>query len=131
MLMKMCSQNWWRHCKIILFAWTPWICDTHKLCSDTRVTSLGRVIVLTNKYGQPFNWKSIFLSLLTKAFFTVGLFCTPCLHAPLKQDWSHLTTLHFNVYAHQSTAVGLSRHFQYIISAYFHGFNVINTCCQW
>ena len=62
-------------------------------------------------YGQPFNWKLTFLSLLTKAwvvFFTVGLLCSPCLHAPLKQDQSHFTTLHFNFYTHQSTAMDLT-----------------------
>ena len=27
------------------------------------------------------------------AFFTVNLFCSTCLYAPLKQGWSHFTTL--------------------------------------
>ena len=62
-------------------------------------------------YGQPFNWKAAFASVLTKAqaaFFTVVLFCTPFLHAPLKQDRSHFTTLRFNLYAHQLTVMDLA-----------------------
>ena len=62
-------------------------------------------------YGKPFNWKSIFSHLLIEAravFLTVELFSGLCLHAPLKQNQSHFTTLHFNFYIHQSAATDLT-----------------------
>ena len=37
------------------------------------------------------------------------LICGPYLHAPLKLDQSHFTTLHFNIYAHQSAAMDFAK----------------------
>ena len=88
-------------------------------------------------YGQPFNWKLTFLSLLTKAwatFFTVGLFYSSCLLAPLKWDWSHFAALHFDIYAHQlttGTCNTLKVCVCWKVSALY-GFNFIYTLyCQW
>ena len=99
-----------------------WIFDTHEPCSDRQVPvsflKYEDFLFLQRNdddshtsYGQPFNWKSAFTSLLTKAqatFHTVKLFCSQCLHAPLKQDRSHFTALPFNLYAHQSTVMDLA-----------------------
>ena len=69
------------------------------------------MVALYTNYGYPFNWKSTYSSLLIKAraaFFTVKIFCSPYLHAALKQDWFNFTTLQFDFYTHQSAAPDLA-----------------------
>ena len=74
------------------------------------------------------------------AFFTtVKLFCSLCLHAPLKQDPSYFTTFCFDFYTHQSTALNLATGIYSTLEVNIfrtlnaiYGFNVINTFnCQW
>ena len=90
----------------------------------------------------PFNYKSAFTSLLTKVratFFIDELICGPCPHTPLKHDRSHLTTLRFNLHAHQSSITDLATGIYNTLQAHIcqtlsvlYGFNVINTFChQW
>ena len=60
------------------------------------------------------NPKSTFLNLFTKAQASRLLYCWIILRsisdlfAPLKWDQSHCTTLHFDVYTHQSTEMDLT-----------------------
>ena len=104
-----CSLNWWRYCKIVSFyinvldLWLPWTIqwyastlgeswNTKSYCSYVQRNNDGS----HTGYHQSFNCKSTFSSLLTitqAAFFIVRLFCSPCLHAPLKQD--HSISQHF------------------------------------
>ena len=114
-----CSQNQWRHCKIVLFCinaldlWRPWTMQGYLSTGkffreelkykDLLFLQTGNDDDSHTSYGQSFNWKLAFASLLMKAWaasFTVELLCGPCLHAPSKQDQSHFTTLRFNLYAH-------------------------------
>ena len=144
-----CSQNQWRHCKIISFCikaldlqhlWTmQWYKSTDKIFGGELKYEVLLFLQRNNNsthtsYRQPFYWKSAFASLLTKAWatlFTVELFCDSCLHAPLKQDRPHFTTLCFNLYAHQSTvtdlATGIYNTFICWMLSSLYGFNVINT----
>ena len=115
-----CSLNWWRYCKIVLFyinaldLWLPWTIqwytstlgeswNTKSCCSNVQRNNDGS----HTGHRQSFNCKSTFSSLLTitqAAFFIVGLFCSPC---SFETGSSHFTTLYFNFYAHQSTAMDL------------------------
>ena len=69
--------------------------------------------------GNLYTGNQLFSSLLTKLEppSYVGLLCSPSLHAPLKQDQSHFTTLHLDINVCQVKCNGPSnRHLQYIIT---------------
>ena len=80
-----CSQNQWRQCKIVLFCinaldlWRPWNKQWYMSTSKFFGVKLKYKILLFlqrnndgsyTSYGQPFNWKLVFASLLTKARVT-------------------------------------------------------------
>ena len=118
-----CTQNWWRHCKIVSFCinaldlWCPWIMQQYvSKFFRGKFKYKGLLFLQRNSdgsntsYGLLFNWKSTFSNLLTKArptwllYRRVILWSISDLHAPLKWDQYYFTTLYFNVYTHQSTA---------------------------
>ena len=118
-----CSLNQWRHCKIVLFCinaldlWFPWTMQQYMSTSKFFGGYLKYKDLLFLQrngnsshtiYGQLFNWKSTYSNLLTKAWATLGLFCSPCPHTPLKWDSSHFTTPYFDFYTQWSTAKDLA-----------------------
>ena len=113
-----CSQNQWRHCKIISFCmnapdvWCP--CNMQQYISTdkfigTELKYVWSFIIFTKKrWWLPyyvvmtnFQLEISFREPFNKSSSCIRLFYGPCLHAPLKQDQSHFTTLCFNLYRHQ------------------------------
>ena len=119
------SQNRWRHCKIVSFCmnavnlWCPWTTQQY-ICK--LVSSLGRVkIKIYYSYNETVMVAILVMASLSTENWLSRAFYKRSSHltyywvilwsmsacAPLKWDWSHFTTLHFNIYPHQSTATVL------------------------